>query len=350
MTGLYLFIKRSFYRVCKCLGLFSLARRRARGKLRIITYHGFSLVDESRFLPRTFIDPATFHERMALLKRKGFSVLGLEEALGLLYGGELPADPVVITIDDGFYSTWRAAWPVLREFSYPATVYVTSYYAVKENPIFGLAVDYIFWKTDRTEFDSDGLGLPFGGVIPIRDTRERSLAARDVIFFGEKSLSEEERVALSERLGERLGVDYYGALAESRILSIMNAGEIGELSRAGIDIELHTHRHDIGTRREDAVREIGECRAVLEPITGRKLEHFCFPGGRWSGSHQAWLEELGIRSAATCDRGLNDRSTSRFGLKRFGDDAALSRIEFEAELYGFAEAIRSIQARLRRGS
>ena len=32
VTGLYLFIKRALYLVCRCLGLFALARRRARGK------------------------------------------------------------------------------------------------------------------------------------------------------------------------------------------------------------------------------------------------------------------------------------------------------------------------------
>jgi peptidoglycan/xylan/chitin deacetylase (PgdA/CDA1 family) len=345
LTGLYLFVKRTLYTACRCLGLFALARRRARGKLRIITYHGFALEDESVFLPRTFIEPAVFRRRMELLKSKGYTVLGLEEALGLMEKNGLPPDPVVLTIDDGFYSTYKAAWPLLREFGYPATVYVTSYYAVKENPVFGLAVDYILWKTAAKEFDPAGLGLPFEGIRPLGGTRERSLLAREITLFGERELGEEERVALSKMLGERLGVDYRH-IAESRILSIMSTAEIGEMAAAGIDIELHTHRHDIGTGREDAVREITECREVLEPAAGRRLEHFCYPGGRWEREHRGWLEELGIRSAATCDRGLNDRSTSRYELRRFGDDAALSTIEFEAELSGFAEMMRTAAARL----
>lgn len=343
-VGLYLALKRGLYHLCKWIGLFRLARRLTRGRLRIICYHGFSMADESLFLPRTFIGPDTFRRRMELLSESGFEVLGLEGALQGLRRGDLPPLAAVITIDDGFYSMYRVAYPVLRERSFPATVYVTTYYAVKGTPVFGLAVDYLFWKTAMTVFDATGLGLPFSDPVPIGTAAERSRTAREIILFGESRLDEPGRIALSKAIAGRLGVDY-DAVVRSRILSIMSAEEIGELSRAGIDIQLHTHRHDLGAGREDLLREIADCRSVLEPIVGRPLVHFCYPGGRWRREQWAWLGEAGIASGATCDRGLNDASTPVLGLKRFGDDEAMARIEFEAELSGFAELLRSLVAR-----
>ncbi len=50
-------------------------------------------------------------------------------------------------------------------------------------------------------------------------------------------------------------------------------------------------------------------------------------------------------SAVTCEVGTNDRSTPRYGLRRFLDSESVLPIEFEAELSGFAELMR----RIRRG-
>ena len=79
-------------------------------------------------------------------------------------------------------------------------------------------------------------------------------------------------------------------------------------------------------------------------MVGAPVRHFCYPAGRWVPEQWPWLEEAGIESAATCDRGLNPRGVPRYGLKRFGDDEALSQIEFEAELSGFTEMIRIVRS------
>jgi peptidoglycan/xylan/chitin deacetylase (PgdA/CDA1 family) len=128
---------------------------------------------------------------------------------------------------------------------------------------------------------------------------------------------------------------------KSRMLGIMSVGEIAELVRSGFDIELHSHRHRFPAKREDAIREIDDNRSVLEPVTGKRLKHFCYPSGVWSEQQWSWLAEAGIESAVTTDLGLNVRGTPKYGLKRFGDGDILSQIEFEAEVSGFAELLRA---------
>ena len=343
-TKAYLFAKRTFYYICKAIGLFNLAGFMTRRKLRIITYHGFSLVDESLFRPRTFINPDTFHRRMKYLSDKGFNVLELGEALELLDQDRLPQRAVVITIDDGFYSMYKIAFPVLKDFSFPATVYVTSYYVEKENPIFGLAVQYMFWKTKEKVLELAGLGVPECGSIPLGTSGEETVVCNKIIKFGEEHCNEDERMRMLETLGEKLDVDFR-AIAESRILNIMNRDEIRELVDTGIDIQLHTHRHEFPADHDSAVREISDNRETLAPLVRKSLKHFCYPGGHWVEEQWAWLKEVGIVSAATCNRGLNPPGTPAYGLKRFGDDEALSQIEFEAELFGFTEIFRNLFSR-----
>ena len=49
---------------------------------------------------------------------------------------------------------------------------------------------------------------------------------------------------------------------------------------------------------------------------------------------------MGIKSAVTCEIGLNSKNTPKYLLKSFGDSEMMSQIEFEAEVYGFAELLR----------
>ena len=67
----------------KFLGLFDLSRSLTRQGLRILCYHGGSLLDEHRFSPGTFMSEETFQRRMDFLVRNKYPVLGLTEALNL---------------------------------------------------------------------------------------------------------------------------------------------------------------------------------------------------------------------------------------------------------------------------
>jgi peptidoglycan/xylan/chitin deacetylase (PgdA/CDA1 family) len=343
----YLRLKRILLHFCKTLGLFHLSDRLTRRGVRILCYHGFSMADESAFSRRTFIDPGTFEKRMAFLKREGFRVLGLDEALDLLDRDAVPPRSVVITIDDGFDSVYVKAWPVLKRYAFPATLYVTTYYALKQNPVFNLAAQYLLWKTARTELDLTGLGMPGTGVVSLRTNKDKASLVEDILGHGNAACDEAGRVALVRKLAERLGVDYEG-IRESRILTIMTLERIKELSAAGIDIELHTHRHGFPLDHDRAIAEIRENRTVLEPLLGKALVHFCYPSGIWEKEQWPWLAETGMRSAVTCDLGLNFGKTPRYGLKRIGDDEGLSQIEFEAEVLGFAEVLRATTRVFRR--
>ena len=123
-------------------------------------------------------------------------------------------------------------------------------------------------------------------------------------------------------------------------MSLMTGKEIAELAERGVDVQLHTHGHVLPADRALARREITENREYLEAIVQKKLEHLCYPNGVWFEEHWGWLEELGIRSAMTCEAGLNYRDTKLLNLRRFLDGENISAVEFEAEVSGFTELCR----------
>jgi peptidoglycan/xylan/chitin deacetylase (PgdA/CDA1 family) len=332
-------LKAAFLQVSKSLGLFSLARFVTRRGLRILCYHGFALSDESDFRPKLFMRRETFEARMRYLSKQGYPVLSLQQACNALANGSLPDAAVAITIDDGFYSVLRCAVPILKERSFPTTVYVTSYYVQQQNPVFRLAVQYMFWKTSENELDTAGLKVPFSGVLPLRPDERKDKTMWEIISFAETHLEEHERSILAYELGTRLGIDYQ-AIQETRKLGLLSAQEIRDLATDGVDIQLHTHRHKLPEEQDLVDREISQNREFLEPLVSKKLQHLCYPSGIWSQQQWPWLDRLGIVSATTCAPGLNYAETPRLGLRRFLDGENISQTEFEAELSGFSEIFR----------
>jgi peptidoglycan/xylan/chitin deacetylase (PgdA/CDA1 family) len=73
------------------------------------------------------VTPQAFEAQMAWLARNGYHVVSLDRLAGFLEGREaLPPKAVVVTIDDGYRSTYDIAWPVLRKYKFPATVFLYS--------------------------------------------------------------------------------------------------------------------------------------------------------------------------------------------------------------------------------
>jgi len=338
--GVLLRVKLVFYHVCKWLGLFWLARVLTRRGLRIVGYHGFETADEGSFRQSIFMRPGTFARRLDWLQSRGYPVLQLAEAVERLERGDLPPCATVLTFDDGFASIWTQAMPLLRERGLSGTIYVTTYYCEKGTPIFRLALQYMFWKTTHTEVDLTGLGVGREGSVPV--SRETVVLLRD---HGESTLTEPERVALCGELGRRLDVDYQ-AVVDGRQFSVMTPDEVREAGGAGVDMQLHTHRHILPEDEAGATREVTDCRAVLEPLVKHGLDHFCYPTGIYSPAHFPILRGLGIRSATTCESGLNFPGVETMALHRFMDGDGITPIEFEADMSGFAHILRGIRNRL----
>ena len=88
----------------------------------ILCYHRFGGAAN-----KMSVSPAGFAAQMDWLARNDYHVIRLSQLAGFLQGREaLPKRSVVITIDDGYESTYRHALPVLRKYNFPATLFVYS--------------------------------------------------------------------------------------------------------------------------------------------------------------------------------------------------------------------------------
>ena len=86
----------------------------------ILTYHNFTTEEGDSYK----INITNFEKQMDYLAVHNYSVISLSELLTGLRAGQLPPKPVVITIDDGFKSTFTLAYPVLKKYNFPATLFL----------------------------------------------------------------------------------------------------------------------------------------------------------------------------------------------------------------------------------
>ena len=324
----------------KRLGLLSaMGRSRWRtGRLLILGYHGISQDDEHLWNPALYMTQDALRRRLELLQRNECTVLSLGDAVSRLRANDLPPRAVAITFDDGYYDFLARAYPVVREFGVPVTVYQTSYYCGSSRPIFDVACAYLLWKGAGRRIE----GLPFTGTPGVLDlsTSERRAAVcfRIRQEAHRSGLSAEEKDLLLDRLGSALSVDT-APMRRQRLLQVMTPAELRDIVKSGVDVQLHTHRHRTPRNRDLFVREIVDNRNFLASVGQPSPEHFCYPSGDYDEAFLPWLAELGVQSATTCEPGLATRNTRTLLLPRLVDSSALSDVEFEGWLHGLSHVL-----------
>jgi peptidoglycan/xylan/chitin deacetylase (PgdA/CDA1 family) len=87
----------------------------------VLCYHQFSETG----IDKMTVTRSAFEKQMRFLKDEGYRVISLDQLLDFIdFKGQLPGKAVVITIDDGWRSTYDIAYPILKEYGYPATLFV----------------------------------------------------------------------------------------------------------------------------------------------------------------------------------------------------------------------------------
>jgi peptidoglycan/xylan/chitin deacetylase (PgdA/CDA1 family) len=302
----------------------------------ILTYHRFSpggggangwapsLPSLPSLLNKT---PAkVFAEQLEYLTRR-YNVVPLSRlAESISHREQAPARLAAITIDDGYRDAYEIAYPLLRRFGAPATLFVAADF-----------IDRRAWIwTDKARFltrraVSQRLAIKIGGQesrLNLDDPSSRHDAAERVNATL-KRIPDEVKEEAIERLASACGVvlpqtppDEFGPIAWA---------EAREMQAHGIEIGSHTLTHPILTMVGDQRlrSELQGSRSRLEEVLKRRIEQFCYPNGDHDERVRSEVARAGYRVAVTCEGGLN---------KRGDDPLTLRRIHTERDIAHFAKS------------
>ncbi len=89
----------------------------------ILCYHQF--VEGVKSKSAMQVSARAFGEQMAYLSQNGYQVIPFSRLSEFLDGTRsIPPKSVVITIDDGYKSVYETAFPILRKYGFPATLFL----------------------------------------------------------------------------------------------------------------------------------------------------------------------------------------------------------------------------------
>jgi peptidoglycan/xylan/chitin deacetylase (PgdA/CDA1 family) len=278
-----------------------------------------------------YINENKFSDRISHLLSNNYKIIPLSEAIKMLSEKSLPDHSVAITVDDGFESTYHLAHPILKKYNLPYTIYLTTYYFQRNDPILNLSMHYAVWKSQRNSVTVPNLSPdPF----TIKNTTDKNVFCRTAYSYINDLHDPDNKNHVWSCILDQLGVTS-SDITNNINLKLLKHEQAVQMASDGVDFQLHTHCHTLYEDIDKLTHDININHDIISNITSTKPSHLCYPSGMYSKQMLPALSTIGIESAATCIPGLNDESTSVLLLKRYIDSEQVSQIEYEAMISGF---------------
>lgn len=282
-----------------------------------LLYHRISAKEPKNELIPSLINGSSgdFEEELKYLI-KNFNVISMGEALNRLeHEGMLPENSLILTFDDGYQDNYTNAFPILKRYGIPATVFLTAD-SVGDNPEI-IWTDRIAWAVGM----ASGPGITVKGLGKVRlgSGEQRKRAAIRIIEYI-KIAKDMDRGGLIDSIMDGLSVREGAQNLKGLYLS---ASQIKEMSMSVITFGSHgcTHKILSGLTIDEISEEALKSKRKIESITGKKADCFAYPNGTkkdFNGQAAVILRENGYRAAFTTIPGVNraGNAPDMFSLKR----------------------------------
>jgi peptidoglycan/xylan/chitin deacetylase (PgdA/CDA1 family) len=95
--------------------------------LPILMYHKIAVIPPGARHIGNYVLPEQFEAQLAALTSWGYTPITIEDWLEFRAGRKLPPRrPIALTFDDGYWSNYEIAWPLLRRYHATATIFLVT--------------------------------------------------------------------------------------------------------------------------------------------------------------------------------------------------------------------------------
>jgi len=264
-------------------------------------------------IPGLLISAATFERHLVQLRRAGFSLVTLGEALEVSAGLRTGrGDLAVLTFDDGYRDNYEVAFPILQKHRAPATIFLPTDFIGTERR---LPHDRLFQllslaraRAGRAPSDRAHLA----GADPWSPMLERR--PEEAVAAIIEGWSHAQILRMIDVLAARLH-----APAPPRGGTLLDWTQCQTMRRSGlVSFGAHTQGH-VALHREPLAsveREIRQSRRAVERELDAPCRDFAYPNGQHSPEIVRALVRAGFRSAVTTEDAPNRRAGDPYRLGR----------------------------------
>jgi peptidoglycan/xylan/chitin deacetylase (PgdA/CDA1 family) len=289
----------------------------------IMMYHRIDDAESPLFEPA--VHPLNFEKQIRYF-RKHFVIISLENLANLdaqKYGNK---DIVIITFDDGYRDNYLHAFPILKKYGIPATIFLVSglintkkllWYDrlswILQNSI-SLHEITVHKKIDLADYiDSKLTGINLSKI------SNRKLTIRKFVEALKKAKFE-DRDQFIDNFAYNFGLQNDG----NKFRAMLNWNEVREMEKAGICFGAHTVTHPVLSQLDNdkAEEEIVISKQIIENKLQKPVSTFAYPYGKYEDfiSHNIdMIKSAGYAFACTTNRGMESMPIKEpYLLKRRG--------------------------------
>ncbi len=240
-----------------------------------------------------------------------YTFVSLDEMVKRLRENRPTAGLATVTFDDGVGETTEDAAALAMARGWPMTFYLPTHYLDTGEPCWFLELEALLkWATGQT-LSVGGRTFSLNGPASV----ETVLRALRGVFMAQSSekgvegLMCEIRLSLSGSKQRPSGLRLPAPISWNRVQQLA--------MRPELSFEAHTVNHLAVSRitEQKLVRELEDSRRRIEEITGRRVEHFCYPYGS--------PDEVGEFAPSVVRRLFQSGTTTSRGRCKPGSDLAL---------------------------
>jgi peptidoglycan/xylan/chitin deacetylase (PgdA/CDA1 family) len=301
----------------------SIRRQVTNSQVAVLLYHTIHSIREMWFTDVNALNPQQFETQIAYLCRN-FEILSLDVIAQYIHQQRtLPQKAVAITFDDGYSDNYHNAFPILKKYSIPATIFLLVGHIEKDNLFWWDKISYAIHYAQVTQLSIKGLGS-----YSLRSNAEKAKATISIVGHL-RQISEAEKNRIVDSIMALCQTEIPDGLAKRLILSW---DQVKEMSDAGISFGAHTMNHPILTRLsvEQAREQICDSKRIIEEKLGRNITSFSYPNGKTGDYNETvvkMVERAGFECAVTVIPRLVSPTVSPYQIGRMGDLNDLSRLK-----------------------
>jgi peptidoglycan/xylan/chitin deacetylase (PgdA/CDA1 family) len=259
--------KRLVMHAIEAIGGFRLLRWLNRNKTQILMYHRILDIPAVRA-----ISPELFEQQLAYISQH-FRVVPVQTLLAELQSNQHQPNTLSLTFDDGHYDFYENAWPLLKKYQLPATLYITTGFVDKQCWLWPDLIKYLLLTSSESRIELSPLGNLHLDAETINNSWNR---------IGDYCLTLDvaERNQLIEQLAKATKV---GIPAQPPLpFSAVTWEQLREMQTDGLDIASHTFSHPLLNRLNstDLKYELENSATMIKEHLDITLTGICYPNGR----------------------------------------------------------------------
>lgn len=285
----------------------------------ILTYHRINNVTDA---PSLAVSLETFEQQIKYLALRK-KVISLEELVTNIQKGiKFPKRCAVITFDDGYKDNYTNAYPILKKYSMPFTIFLATDYIGSDEMKWDDELEY---KIKQSDCELLALKTNYSKRYSLIGEKEKKKAFDDLFKLLIGSNKEKRKEILSE-LDNELKVEIAKQDIENTMLSWEDVKEMAIDTNVSFGAHTCSHCKLTSLSQEDVREEIEGSKRIIEKKNGKKINFFSYPyGGRncYNERIKQISKETGFDCAVTTIYGKNNLESDLFELRRIGVNDSL---------------------------